>query len=109
MAQQEQLDLFTLYVQGKASDEQSLKDHQERYFWIENDWATGIQLDIDYFKKRLKQYNTLGVEIIQDRINTTVNEKENLQKRKDKFRQTHQIPEVLQNILYFFSRTPSRK
>jgi phosphohistidine swiveling domain-containing protein len=58
--QLEELDLLKLALQDSISDKE-LKNHQEKYFWIDNNYVKDRVLGLSYFENRLKEFSKINI------------------------------------------------
>ena len=69
---QEQRDLLKILSLPKKRWEDSLKSHQEKYFWIFNSYAEGKVLPINYFRQELEKFTKENYEKILHEIENYV-------------------------------------
>lgn len=67
---QEQRDLLTILTLPKSKQEDALKKHQQRYYWIYNSYLEGKILDIQYFRTELSKAKKTDYEKILEEIRT---------------------------------------
>ncbi len=47
--------------ENSAEKDKKLKEHQEKYFWIQNNYVKDNVLDFDFFKNRLKEFDNVDL------------------------------------------------
>ena len=104
LTQQEELGLLNVRMSPVNKRGTLLQFHQQKYFWLQRDWAHATTLKLDYFTKNFEKLLKIHLSEITRKIKKIKLEHSNKNENRRNLLKELRLPKEVDNIFYFFRR-----
>ena len=111
---QEEMEIFQISLSHQSEDfEDKIKKHQEKWFWLQNNYSDIKSLSFEFFKNRVTELVNLGGVFVQSRLLEIKIMPENIKKKKkdlfSKFSPSSKLTQYIKIVELFAEMQDVRK